>query len=264
MSLARLGEVVAESRVPIVVCSLPDLRVLLANGAAAELFCRPQDDILGRHASEIWAGGAVGMSETALSALGAGAVESFRARREIATPAGSVKVWIWGRAVELEEGRVGVGVVLTETEGRAAGRLIGDYFGMDAIDLAVGTIDPAWRVGTAAPGGEVPGNRSEADRFADLERQVLQIAAELHSVSLVRRDPSAVHESREPDLDHLSPRQREIVGRLLRGERIPTIAEAMYLSPSTVRNHLSNVFRRLGVNSQAELLARLRSRAPGP
>ncbi len=45
--------------------------------------------------------------------------------------------------------------------------------------------------------------------------------------------------------------------RLLRGERVPMIARDLFLSQSTVRNHLSAIYRRLGVHSQAELLARL-------
>src|SRR5579859_1449160 len=55
----------------------------------------------------------------------------------------------------------------------------------------------------------------------------------------------------------LSTRQWEVVSRLLRGERVATIAAEMYLSQSTVRNHLSAVYRKVGVHSQAELLARL-------
>jgi hypothetical protein len=38
---------------------------------------------------------------------------------------------------------------------------------------------------------------------------------------------------------------------------LPTIARDLFLSQSTVRNHLSAIYRRLGVHSQAELLARL-------
>jgi PAS domain S-box-containing protein len=53
----------------------------------------------------------------------------------------------------------------------------------------------------------------------------------------------------------LSPRQWEVVSRLVRGERVATIAAEMYLSPSTVRNHLSAIFHKVGVHSQQELLA---------
>jgi PAS domain S-box-containing protein len=59
----------------------------------------------------------------------------------------------------------------------------------------------------------------------------------------------------------LSPRQWEVVSRLVRGERVATIAAEMYLSRSTVRNHLSLVYGKFGVHSQAELLVRLRNPA---
>jgi PAS domain S-box-containing protein len=58
--------------------------------------------------------------------------------------------------------------------------------------------------------------------------------------------------------DVLSSRQWEIVTRLHRGERVPQIAAAMYLSQSTVRNHLTSVFRKFGVHSQSDLLTLLR------
>lgn len=58
-----------------------------------------------------------------------------------------------------------------------------------------------------------------------------------------------------------SERQLEIVDRLLRGERVPTIARKLFLSQSTVRNHLSAIFRTLGVHSQEELLTALYSAA---
>ncbi|MGD9997420.1 MAG: LuxR C-terminal-related transcriptional regulator [Ilumatobacteraceae bacterium] len=48
--------------------------------------------------------------------------------------------------------------------------------------------------------------------------------------------------------------------RLLAGERVPSIARALYLSQSTVRNHLSVIFQRLGVHSQEELIQLLRSK----
>jgi len=55
-------------------------------------------------------------------------------------------------------------------------------------------------------------------------------------------------------LSELSPREVEIVNRMLRGERVATIARALCLSASTVRNHLSSVYRKLGIHSQTELI----------
>ena len=50
----------------------------------------------------------------------------------------------------------------------------------------------------------------------------------------------------------------DIVNRLLDGARVTTIAAALYISPSTVRNHLSAVYRTARVHSQAELIELLR------
>ena len=66
----------------------------------------------------------------------------------------------------------------------------------------------------------------------------------------------------EMKLRRLKERAR-ILRRLLRGERVPTIARDLFLSQSTVRNHLSAIYRRLGVHSQAGLLARLLPRRRG-
>lgn len=55
-------------------------------------------------------------------------------------------------------------------------------------------------------------------------------------------------------LSRLSVRELEIVTRLVGGSRVPAIAKALFLSQSTVRNHLSSVFTKLRVASQQELL----------
>ena len=47
--------------------------------------------------------------------------------------------------------------------------------------------------------------------------------------------------------------------RLLQGDRVSTIASDMFLSQSTVRNHLSVIYKKLGVHSQAEPIERLRA-----
>jgi DNA-binding CsgD family transcriptional regulator len=52
----------------------------------------------------------------------------------------------------------------------------------------------------------------------------------------------------------LSSRESEIVARLVSGDRVPAIAQALFLSQSTIRNHLSSAFGKLGVTSQQELV----------
>lgn len=56
----------------------------------------------------------------------------------------------------------------------------------------------------------------------------------------------------------LTPREQEVLGRLMDGQRVAWIAADLFVSPSTVRDHLSSIFRKVGVHSQAELIRRLR------
>jgi DNA-binding CsgD family transcriptional regulator len=63
---------------------------------------------------------------------------------------------------------------------------------------------------------------------------------------------------RQSELDALPDRQSRIVEGLLQGDRVPAIAAKLYLSKSTIHNHLTMIFERFGVKSQVELLTYLR------
>jgi DNA-binding NarL/FixJ family response regulator len=56
----------------------------------------------------------------------------------------------------------------------------------------------------------------------------------------------------------LTEREREILRLLMRGMRNAAIADALYLSPKTVANHLSNIFSKLQVADRAEAIVRAR------
>lgn len=55
-----------------------------------------------------------------------------------------------------------------------------------------------------------------------------------------------------PGVGRLTPREREVLRLLARGLNNPEIAEALYLSPHTVRTHVGNILRKLEVHSRAE------------
>jgi PAS domain S-box-containing protein len=55
----------------------------------------------------------------------------------------------------------------------------------------------------------------------------------------------------------LTPREREVVRLVTDGYRVSTIARELGLAPSTVRNHLSAIFHKLGVANQSQLVERL-------
>lgn len=57
--------------------------------------------------------------------------------------------------------------------------------------------------------------------------------------------------------ERLTEREREIVDMLCQGVRPANIAKALFISINTVNKHVSNIYRKLGVNSRQELMARL-------
>jgi PAS domain S-box-containing protein len=70
-----------------------------------------------------------------------------------------------------------------------------------------------------------------------------------------------------PGWNTLSRREREVIDDIALGDRVPLIASRMYISQSTVRNHLSSAFRKLNVSDQQELVELLRRRpvrSPSP
>lgn len=97
-------------------------------------------------------------------------------------------------------------------------------------------------------------DETESERVARLEDQLARIRQVVEATDDVAPAGSV-------DLSDLTMRQREIVERLLLGHRVDAIARDLYVSPSTVRNHLSAIFDKLGVASQSELVELLRGQA---
>jgi DNA-binding CsgD family transcriptional regulator len=70
----------------------------------------------------------------------------------------------------------------------------------------------------------------------------------------ISRELADLTEAQVPGISELSSREFDVITRLLAGYRVPAIARILFVSQSTVRNHLSSVFKKLGVESQQELI----------
>jgi DNA-binding CsgD family transcriptional regulator len=75
----------------------------------------------------------------------------------------------------------------------------------------------------------------------------------LLDVSLrIARDAVLLAEWTDGDFDKLRPRERLIVTQYAEGLSVDEIAQLLVISPHTVRTHVKNAFRRLGVHSREE------------
>ncbi|WP_252974881.1 response regulator transcription factor [Janibacter melonis] len=65
-------------------------------------------------------------------------------------------------------------------------------------------------------------------------------------------DPTLAAESLYEGVNPLSPREREVLREALTGAPVASIAAQVYLSPGTVRNHLSSAIGKTGTTTRME------------
>ncbi len=68
--------------------------------------------------------------------------------------------------------------------------------------------------------------------------------------------PEAPPTSRMGIYGELSERELEVLQRVAEGETNREIAERLFLSPDTIKSHVSNIYRKLDVNRRAQAVAR--------
>jgi DNA-binding CsgD family transcriptional regulator len=214
-------DVVARSRRSLVVIGLPETKVVAVSDTAAELYGDTGGTLIGRHATSLYRGADEVHASIALSAMASGAIDSYSAQRRLATPTKD-SAWVSARRFELDDGAIAVKLSVPIDQ-----------------SLPLDGIEQEFAAGNGIAWASRPVNK---ERFGAEGAQ------------------SRINASVLETLDGLPLRQRHIVAALLQGERTQTIAASMFVSNSTVRSHLSALFKAFGVRSQTELLSLLRNR----
>ena len=160
-----------------------------------------------------------------------------------------------GMAVlELDDDDVRAGVVSA-----AARRWLADIHdgALSETDLPVAAAAVAMRARTSAGHPVSMRLRSRSGRWLTLHAEVVEPGPPA-LVSLVV-EPTRPHELAEviAAAYGLSAREREVARLALTGHSNKEIAEALWLSPWTVQDHLKKVFVKLGVSGRAEMTARM-------
>jgi DNA-binding CsgD family transcriptional regulator len=163
---------------------------------------------------------------------------------DMVTPESASRL-LWGLAQATTNGR---GAPLRLELQHADGRGV-------VVQLLIVPLHPpascAFSILPSLPGGGADMTAVEAHEL------IAQLAMGIDALGTAR-DMAGMSASKRLVLSMLSARELDIVTRMLAGDRVPTIAKALFLSQSTVRNQLSSVFTKLGIHSQQELLDVLR------
>ena len=106
-------------------------------------------------------------------------------------------------------------------------------------------------VQTARPMGTADGSLAAELAGVAMKLQSMTFAASVSETALAPVD--------HPILSELSGREREVLAHLMAGSRVATIAEKLFISPNTVRNHLKSIYRKVDVSSQTELIELVRA-----
>ncbi len=99
-----------------------------------------------------------------------------------------------------------------------------------------------------------PAELSRAHVSHDLSAILERLGRGAEIAQLVRGVTRGLTDRDMPGLSLLTTRELEILTRLVDGTRVPEIAIELYLTQSTVRNHLASIFGKVGVSSQQQLL----------
>jgi two-component system nitrate/nitrite response regulator NarL len=140
-----------------------------------------------------------------------------------------------------------------------------DASGFDAID-AISRTSPGTQVvvlsGSSQPFAEMRAIEAGAAAFVlkdDDVSRLIDVVEQVYSrdgtVATMPLRGTEAHGAVEQFATRLTAREREVLQRLVSGERTQAIAAGMGVSYSTARTHVQNVLHKLGVHSRLEAVA---------
>ena len=91
---------------------------------------------------------------------------------------------------------------------------------------------------------------------AEVAARASSVAAALASLSGEEANPALLQSSPTPCAETaLSPRERDVLALIAAGQTNKAIAEALYVSPNTVKTHVSSLLHKLQAGTRVQLAA---------
>jgi DNA-binding CsgD family transcriptional regulator len=127
----------------------------------------------------------------------------------------------------------------------------------EAAELLLSCHDPYERARVLADLGEALSALRRYSRARGLLRQARQLAAQVGAIPLLRRlgaEPDRPGHTGLPQrIGSLTDAERRVASLAVAGQTNREIADRLFVTASTVEQHLTNVFRKLGVNGRRHL-----------
>jgi len=248
---------VGSSDLPLAALELPSGRFLAVNPPLAKALGADVDDLVGSYSMEWLHPDQRHAAQQCLQALADGGLTGYQAIRTQADPADPDEEFsIWVSAAEAGGARFALASLVPH-----GGR--DDQFGSHtsvpevpaAGDLVLGTVDGSWRIDGIS--------QDVTSLFGLTVGQCVgaPVLGAIHPSDGLEQLPALAE---APQLGELTSRELAVLTRLIDGQRVSGIAADLFVSPSTVRNHLSSIYTKLGVHGQVDLIRLLRREPARP
>jgi two-component system response regulator DesR len=132
---------------------------------------------------------------------------------------------------------------------------LGRQSGAELCD-AIKKVSPQSRVLLISGAGWISPEAARAAGAAGFVSKDWSAADVARAVRMVGKGMTVFAPRSEPAPADLSPREREVLSLIARGATNKEIADDLFLSPHTVKDHTSSLYRKLDVRNRAEAVQR--------